>query len=172
MKMLGRVPTKFSLARQSDKRGWWQRAWDSQLLEEIGMDSSVAQISVSFSTHEATLRGLHMLNCGWQETKTVLVASGKIQDVVVDMRDASQSRFSHTSEILEIGEGVAIPPGFAHGFLTLTPNVTLIYVMSQRYSEENDLGFAWDDPVFGINWKLTPKVISERDRRHAFLEEE
>ena len=64
-----------------------------------------------------------------------------------------------------------VPPGFAHGFCTLTPKVEVLYRMTQYYAAEADRGLAFDDPDLAISWPVEPSsaILSEKDRRHPCL---
>ena len=156
----------------ADDRGTWQRCWDSDLMQTVDMDPRVSQVSFSHSPKIGTLRGLHMLSESMGETKSVFVVSGEIQDVVVDLRKSSPNYLEHLEFRLSAGQGIAIPPGVAHGFLTLVPDVSMVYVMSVPYSEKQDLGFSYNDPAFGISWADEPKHVSRRDLSHSFIDVE
>ena len=59
---------------------------------------------------------------------------------------------------------MVIPPGIAHGFLTLEPNTLIYYAMSAKFDKENYSGVRWDDPTIKIDWPFSPEVISGQDR--------
>jgi dTDP-4-dehydrorhamnose 3,5-epimerase len=61
-----------------------------------------------------------------------------------------------------------VPPGFAHGFCTLTPDAEVLYKMTGYYAPESDRGVAFDDPDLGIRWPVAPSaaILSDKDRRH------
>jgi len=114
---------------------------------------------------------MHYLEEQAQEWKSVVCLQGSVQDVVVDMREESQTFRSHQSFHLEgqSNDGVLIPPGCAHGFLTLEPNTILLYIMSVPYDSSLERALRWDDPTLGISWDLVPKVISDKDQGHSPL---
>jgi dTDP-4-dehydrorhamnose 3,5-epimerase len=62
---------------------------------------------------------------------------------------------------------VFIPPGLAHGFLTLSDDTELYYEMGARYTAEAARCVRWNDPAFGIAWPFEPRVVSDADRRAA-----
>ena len=102
----------------------------------------------------------------FSENKIVECISGKVFDVVVDLRMESHTYGKHLE--IEIGPleshiGLFIPAGFAHGYLTLETDSTLIYFMDKEYSAENSAGLLWRDPNLSINWPFEPSLISERD---------
>jgi len=66
-----------------------------------------------------------------------------------------------------------VPKGFAHGFVTLTPNCNVQYKVDEYYSKEHDGGIAFDDPAIGIEWPMPVDklVLSEKDTQHPTLAE-
>lgn len=157
--------TSFSTKAFEDARGRWQRFWDSAGILQTGHNIEVAQISVSTNRDQFTMRGLHSLVMEANEFKAVFCVSGSIQDVVVDVRPGSTTWGKHDSFVLSPQGtcGVLVPPGFAHGFLTTSPDTTLLYVMSTPYASSLEVSYKWDDPAFSINWQHAPSVISEKD---------
>ena len=137
----------------ADERGSFSRVMCTDSL-----DCSFAQASVSRNPHQGTLRGLHTQE---GEAKLVTCLSGRVWDVIVDLR-------SRKWDALKLGEGgydaVLIPAGCAHGFLTLTDDVTLLYHCSTAYDPGRSSGIRWDDPALAIAWPTPPQLISERDR--------
>ena len=49
-----------------------------------------------------------------------------------------------------------VPKGCAHGFLTLSNNCEVIYLVSQEYSPKHEMGLRFDDSKINIKW---PKKI-------------
>jgi dTDP-4-dehydrorhamnose 3,5-epimerase len=101
-----------------------------------------------------------------RESKLVRCTRGAIFDVVVDIRPGSPSYLRHIGFSLTADDHRAlfIPPGMAHGFLTLSDHTEVLYQMDSFYAPEAERGARWDDPAFGIEWPALPAVISERDR--------
>lgn len=152
-----------------DSRGSWQRCWDSADLKEYGHEVALSQVSYSLNLDKGTLRGLHYLNLEAHETKTVSIVEGEVQDIIVDAREASPTYLDHVSRVLRPGSSVTIPPGFAHGFLTLTDHTSLVYLMSAAYSASADRGLRWNDSALSIQWLRGPSKISERDESHPLI---
>jgi dTDP-4-dehydrorhamnose 3,5-epimerase len=100
-----------------------------------------------------------------EESKLVLCIAGAIYDVLVDLRPGSPTYKSWAAVFLTAREprAVFVPPGVAHGFLTLADNSTVYYQISAPYNAECALGVRWDDPAFGTVWPAEPVVISRRD---------
>lgn len=152
--------------RHSDDRGFFARTWCSRELAAAGLPSTVAQCSVSWNERQYTLRGMHWEAEPQRESKMVRCTRGAIFDVVVDLRPESPSYLQHIGLWLGADDhrAVFIPPGLAHGFLTLTDRTEVLYQMDSFYAAESERGARWDDPAFGIEWPAAPAVMSDRDR--------
>jgi dTDP-4-dehydrorhamnose 3,5-epimerase len=163
----------FSWAPHIDSRGTWQRIWDRGEIALKGHNSEIDQISFSRNPNLHTLRGLHSLDEKAQEFKAVICLSGRIQDVVVDVRPKSRDFGKWRSFFLSSNpaQGILIPPGFAHGFLTLTENTDLLYLMSVAYDETMERCFRWNDPKLKIHWSAEPALVSDKDNSHPLIGE-
>ena len=102
--------------------------------------------------------------CG--EIKLIRAITGTVWDCLVDVRPDSPAFGKWQSFELseENGNALYVPEGIAHGFLTLTPDVRMLYSMSTAYSPEHATGIPWNDPDIGIRWPKTPVMISEKDQ--------
>jgi dTDP-4-dehydrorhamnose 3,5-epimerase len=150
----------------SDERGFFARTWCQREFAAAGLPLTLAQSSVSWNVRKHTLRGMHWEAWPQLESKLVRCTRGAIFDVVVDLRPESSSYLEHFG--LRLGaddhRALFIPPGMAHGFLTLTEGTEVLYQMDSFYAPAAERGARWNDPAFGIDWPATPAVISERDR--------
>jgi dTDP-4-dehydrorhamnose 3,5-epimerase len=63
-----------------------------------------------------------------------------------------------------------IPPGFAHGFITLSDDTEVYYMISVPQAPDYAQGLRWNDPAFAIQWPLAPTVISPRDAAYPLLD--
>ena len=138
---------------------------------EQGLDPSLSQCSISFNKKGATLRGLHYQAPPHTETKLVRCTRGAIFDVIVDLRPASSTYLAHCAVTLteDNREAIYVPPGCAHGFLTLEDETEVLYQMSTAHVPGAARGVRWDDPAFGIVWPTVPDVVAERDRTWPLL---
>ena len=146
-----------------DKRGNLTR-----LLEEnfILNAFNIKQISITNNPAKFTLRGMHYQKSPYPENKIIYCISGKIFEVVLDLRNNSQTYGKHLT--VETGttsefQGLVVPLGCAHGYMTLEPNSSLIYFIDNIYSAESAKGILWNDPNLNIKWPSKPSIISERD---------
>ena len=64
-----------------------------------------------------------------------------------------------------------IPPGFAHGFLSLEDNTNVLYKSTNEYNKESERGISWNDPEIGIKWPINNPVLSDKDKKHPILKE-
>ena len=149
----------------TDERGTFQRIFDAPSLVSSGHNGQVIQASFSRNKHAHTLRGLHFMTGHTGETKTVACVRGSIADVVVDMRRESSTYLDHVMLFLDgdRGQTVTLPPGCAHGYLTMTTCTEILYFMSAPYSSDQERGLRFDDACLGIDWPAPPAVVSNKD---------
>jgi dTDP-4-dehydrorhamnose 3,5-epimerase len=147
----------------SDRRGTLSRIW-----EENSIFSSFKTVEASFVTNPklGTLRGLHFQSDYYAENKVIQCIRGKAFDVVLDIRKESKTYRKHVG--LEIGpecrfQGLFVPAGCAHGYLTLESDTSLVYFMDNAYSPEESHGIRWDDPNWMISWPFNPSLVSQQD---------
>ncbi|MEP7018970.1 MAG: dTDP-4-dehydrorhamnose 3,5-epimerase [Actinomycetota bacterium] len=161
------VPTSLN-----DERGSFGRLFDETLFRERGLDTSLAQASFSYNVAARTLRGLHYQRGAWAENKLVRCTRGKVFDVIVDLRTGSTTRLRWFGVELDerARNAIYVPAGFAHGFVTLTPEAELNYQISAPYHQDASAGLRWDDPALAIDWPVDPRVISERDAAYPLLD--
>ena len=152
--------------RAADDRGWFARTYCREEFAARGLDPAIAQCSASFNHRQGTLRCLHFQAAPHEEAKLVRCTRGAVWDAVVDLRPGSPTCRRHFATVLsaERGNALYVPPGFAHGFLTLEDASEVFYQISTPYAPESARGYRWDDPAFGIPWPEEPAVISARDR--------
>jgi dTDP-4-dehydrorhamnose 3,5-epimerase len=148
-----------------DERGFFARTWCTREFTHAGLPADVVQCSVSWNRAPHTLRGMHWQAEPHGETKLVRCTRGAIFDVLVDLRPGSPSYLRHEGIELtaENRRAVVVPPGVAHGFLTLEADTEVYYQMDTFYVPDASRGARWNDPAFGIEWPAEPAVISERD---------
>lgn len=148
-----------------DERGTFAETFnDSKFQAEIGGDFHFVQDNQSVSCH-GVLRGLH-LQSRTPQGKLIRVIDGEIYDVFIDCRHESSSTGQHGGILLtaESYQQIWIPPGFAHGFLTLSETATIQYKVTDYYDPGFELTLAWDDPVLQIDWPFTSgPYLSKKD---------
>jgi dTDP-4-dehydrorhamnose 3,5-epimerase len=153
----------------TDPRGFFARTFDAEEFERRGLCRAWAQCSTSYNTAAGTLRGLHYQAEPHAETKLVRVTGGAIFDVVVDLRRDSPTfrRWFGVELSADNRKQLYIPPGFAHGFQTLTPGAEVLYQITPAYVPSAARGVRWDDPAFAIDWPAADqRILSDRDRAY------
>jgi dTDP-4-dehydrorhamnose 3,5-epimerase len=149
-----------------DPRGAFRRVADIPLLEQLGLDGRIAQVSSATNTRRGTVRGLHYQAAPHEESKTLWCTHGAVFDVLVDLRPDESTYGGWLSVHLaaELPLALHIPPGIAHGYQTLEDETALTYLISAPYVATSARSLRWDDPTVAIEWPLPVTVISERDR--------
>lgn len=156
-------PRKFE-----DARGFFAPVFRETDLQAAGVAHGWVQENQSLSLRKGTVRGLHFQRPPFAQAKLVRVIRGAALDVCVDLRRASPT-FGQHAEVELTAENltqVYIPPGFAHGFCTLSDHTEVLYKVSAGWSPEHEGGVMWSDPALGIDWPVKPDeaVLSEKDR--------
>ena len=153
------------LEPHEDERGFFARLWCAEEFGARGLETDVAQTSMSYNRRRGTLRGMHWQAAPHEETKVVRCLRGALYDVIIDLRPESATFTHHFAVELTAGNRLAlyIPRGFAHGFQTLEDDTEVLYQMSVPYSPDHGRGVRWDDPAFGIRWPIVPPVMLARD---------
>jgi dTDP-4-dehydrorhamnose 3,5-epimerase len=151
-----------------DERGLFARTFCEQEFASAGVSMSVIQANISRNPKVRTLRGMHFQAAPSKESKIVQCVRGRIFDVAIDLRaEASSFRKVVCAELSAAGQRMFfIPPGCAHGFLTLEDNSDVLYYMGSAFVPGAGRGLRWNDPAFDIPWPFTPLVISERDANY------
>ncbi len=154
-----------------DHRGYFMESFKQEELNVyLGFNVNFIQDNESMSTF-GVLRGMHFQKGMHSQSKLVRVVSGKVLDVVVDLRTDSAT-FKHVFSIELSAENkrqLFVPKGFAHGYVVLSDVAVFQYKIDALYSPENESGFRYNDPVLNIDWKVLPKdiVVSEKDREQS-----
>ena len=124
-------------------------------------------------SNKGVIRGLHYQIKPNAQTTLVRVVSGAIVDFVVDIRMGSPTFGQYISEIIseQNHKQILIPEGFAHGFLTLTDNVNMLYKMDSFYSPDHDRILNFNDPKIGINLGIDIEklTIAYKDKTSPFI---
>jgi dTDP-4-dehydrorhamnose 3,5-epimerase len=155
----------------SDNRGWLYEAYNQNSLD---IDVKFIQDNHSYSEFKGTIRGLHIQKPPYDQAKLIRVLKGKIFDVVVDLRPASENYLQiRIFELNSINkDALFIPKGFAHGFMTLEDHTEVYYKVDQIYSKDSEITIIYRDPALSIKWPSFSKIIlSEKDSKGIVLEE-
>lgn len=153
----------------ADERGFFARTWCAEEFRLRGLNSNLAQCSLSSNAQRGTLRGMHYQSEPHAEAKLVGCCAGAVYDVVLDLRPESPTylRWFGAELTASNHKMLYVPAGCAHGFQTLVDASEVFYQISQAYRAESARGVRWNDPRFGIEWPLRDPILSPRDRGFA-----
>jgi len=149
----------------TDTRGCFFETYNKQKFKQFGIESEFMQDNLSISSKD-TLRGLHFQNPPFHQGKLVSVIKGSVLDIAVDIRKKSQYYGKYFSIILsEINKTMFwIPPGFAHGFLSLENDTIFVYKCTQIYNKDSESSIKWNDPDLNISWGVKSPLVSKKDQ--------
>ncbi len=153
-----------------DARGFFFESFNQQAFAEAtGLAVDFVQDNHSKSARDV-LRGLHYQIAPKAQGKLVRVVQGEVFDVAVDLRRESKTFGQWVGEILSADnkKQLWIPPGFAHGFLTLSDSAEFLYKTTDYYSPAHERCIRWDDPDLAIRWPLQgAPLLAAKDQAGA-----
>jgi dTDP-4-dehydrorhamnose 3,5-epimerase len=125
-------PKKFDIPVFKDNRGSFI---------PVKIEDNWVQSNLSINDNPFTWRGLHLQVDPRRQAKYVSVVKGKIVDVIVGLKGDNLGKV----EIYELreGEGLFVPKGYAHGFLTLESGTVVSYFVDEIYSKEHEVSVHW-----------------------------
>ena len=149
-----------------DERGFFTRTWCAEEFRLHGLNSNLAQCSLSSNGRRGTLRGMHYQAEPYAEAKLVRCCAGAIYDVALDLRPLSLTYLKWFAAELTAANHrmLYVPEGVAHGFQTLAEASEVFYQISPAYRTEYARGVRWNDQRFGIDWPIRDPILSPRDR--------
>ena len=148
-----------------DERGYFFESFRDDVLNNHGVSSKFVQDNQSKS-NKGILRGLHFQKAPHAQGKLVRVVKGAILDIALDIRTNSPTYGHHFSiELNEVNKTIFyIPPGFAHGFLTLEDNTLFSYKCTNFYNLESEGSVLWNSESLNIDWGIENPILSEKDK--------
>lgn len=150
-----------------DERGFFFESYNEKVFNEAtGVSPRFVQDNHSKSV-KGVLRGLHYQLPPKAQGKLVRVVQGEVFDVAVDIRKGSPTYGQWVGEVLsaENKKQLWIPPGFAHGFLTLSDTAEFLYKTTDYWSPEHERAILWNDATLNIDWPLngTQPTLAAKD---------
>jgi dTDP-4-dehydrorhamnose 3,5-epimerase len=151
-----------------DERGFFLETFRRDAYARAGVATEFAQENQSRS-RRGVLRGLHY-QITHTQGKLVRVARGRVWDAVVDLRRSSPTFGRAFGLVLDDEEGLElwVPPGCAHGYLTLSTEADFLYACTDVWDPQGERTIRWDDPDLALPWPLAesgPPALSEKDAR-------
>ena len=151
----------------ADSRGYFFESYNEKVFQQNGVNIRFVQDNQSLSSY-GVIRGLHYQLNPHAQTKLVRVLSGRILDVVVDIRKDSPTFGRHFDIELsaENKKQLLVPKGFAHGFSVLSEKAEVSYKCDGFYNKESEAGIRFDDPSLNIDWQIPADkaIISDKDQ--------
>lgn len=154
------------LAPIPDDRGFFAEAFHRDTFAGLGLNSTIAQVNISYNDRAHTLRGLHYQIAPHEEVKIVRCVRGAVFDVAVDLRPGSPTfgRWAGVELTADNRRALYVPAGCAHGYQTLTDDTEVHYLVSTPYSPAHYRGVRWNDPFFSVRWPDAPeRLLHPRD---------
>lgn len=167
-------PKVFEIEKFSDSRGFFLEWFQEKEIEKAGLRRfDVAQANFS-SSNKGVIRGIHFAKIPPGQGKFVTCLSGKVFDVLVDLRKNSSTFGRWESVILdsELPKAVFIPKGFGHAFMALKDSTTFVYLCDQTYNPNNEFEINPFDETLNIEWPKNIEVeLSTKDlQAKSFLD--
>ncbi|MCI1779337.1 MAG: dTDP-4-dehydrorhamnose 3,5-epimerase [Bacteroidales bacterium] len=163
-----------------DERGYFMESFSKRdfcekvlgiSYEDYG-DGLFVQDNESKSSY-GVIRGLHYQKPPFTQAKLLRVISGKVLDIVVDIRKGSPTFGKYVSAELtgENHRQLFAPRGFAHGFSVLSSEAVFQYKCDNFYTPQADSGIAWNDPDIAVDWRIPQSdvILSEKDEHQPML---
>jgi dTDP-4-dehydrorhamnose 3,5-epimerase len=152
--------------RFPDPRGFFSETWQQARFADAGISGPFVQDNHAVSNASGVLRGLHCQIGPNVQGKLIRVVKGAIWDVAVDIRRGSPTYGQHAGAELSADNWsqLWVPPGFLHGYLTLTNDTEVIYKVTAPWDPAAERGVIWNDPDLGVAWPVTDAILSDKDR--------
>jgi dTDP-4-dehydrorhamnose 3,5-epimerase len=152
------IPTKFE-----DERGLFYESFNQKVFAENGITENFVQDNYSWSK-KGVIRGLHFQYAPHAQGKLVRCMTGKVIDVVVDIRKESPTYGQHEKFVLDsaIGNMLYVPAGFAHGFVALEETI-FVYKCTEYWHKTSESGIIYNDADLNIDWEEAHPIVSAKD---------
>jgi dTDP-4-dehydrorhamnose 3,5-epimerase len=153
------IPNKYL-----DERGHFYESYNQKSFSANGITENFVQDNYSFSS-KGVVRGLHFQKNPNGQGKLVRCMTGKVYDVIVDLRHESATFGQHEKFLLEADKGnmLYVPVGFAHGFVALEETI-FVYKCTNYWNKESESGIRWNDPTLNIDWGVENPIVSDKDQ--------
>ena len=149
-----------------DARGFFFESFNQRDFEQATGLQGVQFVQDNHSkSAQGVLRGLHY-QIQHPQGKLVRVVQGEVFDVAVDLRQSSPTFGQWVGEVLSASnhKQLWVPPGFAHGFLSLSETAEFLYKTTDYWYPEHERSLLWSDPQVGVAWPLQGSpLLSSKD---------
>jgi len=157
-----------------DERGDFIKDYSEEVFKENGLDHELKEVFYT-SSEKGVIRAIHFQRVK-EQAKLVRCLTGKIFDVIVDLRKTSPTFGKWRGFYLsgDRKESLYVPEHFGHGYLVIEPSI-VSYKCSEKFYGDLDDGIMWNDPDLGISWPLelvdNKIILSEKDKNLQSLGE-
>jgi len=157
----------------SDSRGIFREWFKEEVEMTIGRSFIVSQANVS-SSNKGVVRGIHYSLASKGQGKWITCISGSIWDVIVDIRPTSPTFKKWVGIELNglSSSSIFVSEGLGHGFISLEDNSTVAYLLTSKYSPEEEFGINPLDPELGIAWPINRPILSSKDETAPTLQQQ
>ena len=147
-----------------DDRGFFLETYKMSDFAAYGVPGPFVQDNWSHSCR-GTLRGLHYQKQPKAQGKLVMVLSGEVFDVAVDIRRGSPTYGQWVGLTLHARDCrmLYVPPGFAHGFCVVSRTADVAYKVTEEYAPQLDRGILWNDPDIAVHWPVATPLLKPKD---------
>ena len=158
--------------RLGDSRGYLERLFCIDELDDSGWSKPVNQINLTFTARCGAVRGMHYQIPPSAEMKLITCIRGEVWDVAIDLRAGSKTFLHWHAEILsaENRSTLLIPEGFAHGFQALSSNVELLYCHTASHNPSAEASINAKDSRLAIEWPLEITELSKKDAMNPLID--
>lgn len=154
--------------RFNDPRGFFSETWNQDRFAALGVPGPFMQDNHAVSSERGVVRGLHLQIGANAQGKLIRVVRGAIWDVAVDVRVGSPTygRYVGAEISAENWAQIWVPPGFLHGYCTLTAETEVIYKVTAPYDKAAERGVIWNDPGLALPWPINEAdaILSDKDQ--------
>ena len=154
--------------RHRDPRGFFSETWNQDRFAAAGVPGPFIQDNHAVSTEAGVVRGLHLQIGPNVQGKLVRAVRGAIWDVAVDVRRGSPTYGQYVAAEIsaENWTQIWVPPGFLHGYCTLTAETEVIYKVTGPYDRSAERGVIWNDPALAVPWPVEAgkEILSDKDK--------
>ena len=155
-----------------DERGYVIKDYHEELFKQEGIDLNLREVFYTKSK-KGVIRAIHFQTVKPQ-AKLVRCVSGRIYDVIVDLRvDSPTFKKWQAFELFEGGPELYVPYGFGHGYLVLEDSI-VSYKCDEKFYGEYDSGIIWNDEEINVEWPIDnigSIILSEKDKNLQTLKE-
>ena len=159
----------------NDSRGSFSETYNLNFFKKYGINDKFVQDNYSYSKKKCTIRGMHLQKHPHSQSKIIRVLSGKIIDIIIDLRKNSKTFGKSKTFILSKKNELQlfVPQGFAHGFCTQEDNTEVMYKASKYYSPKHEQTIIWSDSLLKLQWKTDKNkvIINKKDKNGITFEE-